>query len=77
MNKKLINNFFKYLENQPEETVVMFGDWEQKQHMKYNSSIRRKCMRTLFRENNYKTYLVDEFITSCMCSICKNRNRKM
>ena len=28
-------------------------------------------MRTLFRQNNYKTYLVDEFITSCMCSICK------
>jgi hypothetical protein len=28
-------------------------------------------MRTLFRQNNYKTYLVDEFRTSCMCSICK------
>jgi hypothetical protein len=25
----------------------------------------------LFRQNNYKTYLVDEFRTSCMCSICK------
>jgi hypothetical protein len=30
-----------------------------------------KGMRTLFRQNNYKTYLVDEFRTSCMCSICK------
>jgi transposase len=28
-------------------------------------------MRMLFRQNNYKTYLVDEFKTSCMCSICK------
>jgi hypothetical protein len=27
-------------------------------------------MRTLFRKNNYKVYLVDEFRTSCMCSIC-------
>ena len=28
-------------------------------------------MIMLFRQNNYKTYLVDEFRTSCMCSICK------
>ncbi len=28
-------------------------------------------MRILFRQNNYKTFLVDEFRTSCMCSICK------
>ena len=25
----------------------------------------------LFRQNNYKVFLVDEFKTSCMCSICK------
>jgi hypothetical protein len=31
----------------------------------------RKGMIMLFRQNNYKTYLVDEFITSCMCSIYK------
>ncbi len=28
-------------------------------------------MRKLFRQYNYKVYLVDEFRTSCMCSICK------
>ena len=28
-------------------------------------------MRKLFRQNNYKVYLVDEFRTSCMYSICK------
>ena len=33
-------------------------------------------MRKLFRQNNYKIYLVDEFITSCMCSICKNEIRR-
>ncbi len=25
----------------------------------------------LFRQNKYKTYLIDEFRTSCMYSICK------
>jgi len=39
--------------------------------MKYKEPIKGKGMRTLFRQNNYKTYLVDEFRTSCMCSICK------
>ena len=46
-------------------------DFEQKQHMKYKEPIKGKGMRHLFRQNNYKTYLVDEFRTSCMCSICK------
>ena len=46
-------------------------NFEQKQHMKYKEPIKGKGMRTLFRQNNYKTYLVDEFRTSCMCSICK------
>jgi len=39
--------------------------------MKYKEPIKGKGMRMLFRQNNYKTYLVDEFRTSCMCSICK------
>lgn len=68
--QKLINNFKKIFGN-PEETIVIFGDFEQKQHMKYKEPIKGKGMRTLFRQNNYKTYLVDEFRTSCMCSICK------
>ena len=32
-------------------------------------------MRMLFRQNNYKTYLVDEFRTSRMCLICKETRR--
>ena len=55
----------------PEETIVIFGNWEQKQHMKYKEPIKGKGMRMLFRQNNYKTFLVDEFRTSCMCSVCK------
>ena len=54
----------------------MFGDWEQKQHMKYKEPIKGKCMRILFRQNNYKTYLVDEFRTSCMFSICKTEIKR-
>jgi len=68
--QKLINNFKKIF-GKPEETIVIFGDFEQKKHMKYKEPIKGKGMRILFRQNNYKTFLVDEFRTSCMCSICK------
>jgi len=68
--QKLINNFKKIF-GKPEDVIICLGDFEQKQHMKYKEPIKGKGMRTLFRQNNYKTYLVDEFRTSCMCSICK------
>jgi hypothetical protein len=69
--QKLINNFRKIF-GKPEDVIICGGDFEQKQHMKYKEPIKGKSMRMLFRQNNYKLYLVDEFKTSCMCSICKN-----
>ena len=33
--------------------------------------VKGKGIRRLFRDNGYKLYLVDEFRTSCICSICK------
>jgi hypothetical protein len=68
--QKMINNFKKIF-GKPEDVIICAGDFEQKQHMKYKEPIKGKGMRMLFRQNNYKTYLVDEFRTSCMCSICK------
>ena len=42
----------------------------QKQHMKYKEPTKGKGIRKLFRENDYKVYLVDEYRTSCMFSKC-------
>jgi hypothetical protein len=39
--QKLINNFKKIF-GKPEETIVIFGDFEQKQHMKYKEAIKGK-----------------------------------
>ncbi len=44
--------------------------------MKYKKPIKGKGMIMLFRHNNYKLYLVDEFRTSCMCSICKEETER-
>ena len=68
--QKMINNFKKIF-GKPEEVIIAIGDWEQKKQMKYKEATKGIGMRKLFRQNNYKVYLVDEFRTSCMCSICK------
>ena len=66
----MINNFKKIF-GKPEEVIITIGDWEQNKQMKYKEATKGISMRKLFRQNNYKVYLVDEFRTNCMCSICK------
>ena len=68
--QKMINNFKKIF-GKPEDVIICAGDFEQKQHMKYKEPVKGKGIRRIFRDNGYKLYLVDEFRTSCMCSICK------
>jgi hypothetical protein len=67
--QKMISEFKKTFGN-PDEVVICIGDWEQRKQMKYKEPTLGKGMRTLFRKNNYKVYLVDEFRTSCKCSNC-------
>ena len=68
--QKMISNFRKMYGN-PDEVVICIGDWEQRKQMKYKEPTLGKGMRTLFRKNNYKVFLVDEFRTSCKCSKCE------
>lgn len=71
----MINRFEK-LFGSPEETIVCFGDYEQKRHMKFKEPIKGRGIRTLFRKKGYKTYLLDEFRTSCKCSKCEGGDYK-
>ena len=68
--QKMINNFKRIFGNET-DVVVCFGDYEQKQHMKFKEATKGKGMRTLFRNAGFQTYLVDEFRTSCRCSKCE------
>ena len=68
--QKMLNNF-KRIFGDEKDVVVCFGDYEQKQHMKYKEATKGKGMRTLFRKAGFQTYLVDEFRTSCRCSKCE------
>ena len=68
--QKMMNQFKKIFGDE-KEVVICFGDYEQKQHMKYKEATKGKGMRTLFRKAGFQTFLVDEFRTSCMCSKCE------
>jgi len=68
--QRMINNFKRIFGNE-KEVVVCFGDYEQKQHMKFKEATKGKGMRSLFKKANFQTYLVDEFRTSCRCSKCE------
>jgi len=67
--QKMISDFRKMYGN-PENVVICIGDWEQRQQMKYKEPTLGIGIRTLFRKNKYKVYLVDEFRSSCKCSKC-------
>jgi hypothetical protein len=68
--QKMISNFKKKFGN-PEDVIICIGDWEQKKQMKFKEPTIGVGMRTIFRKNNYKVFLVDEFRTSCRCSKCE------
>jgi hypothetical protein len=68
--QKMLNNF-KRIFGSEKDVVICFGDFEQKQHMKFKEATKGKGMRTLFRKAGFQTYLVDEFRTSCRCSKCE------
>jgi hypothetical protein len=67
--QQMISNFKKAYGN-ADNVVICIGDWEQRKQMKYKEPTLGKGIRTLFRKNNYKVFLVDEFRTSCKCSKC-------
>jgi len=68
--QKMLNNF-KCIFGNEKDVIVCFGDYEQKQQMKYKEPTKGKGMRTLFRKSGFQTYLVDEYRTSCRCSKCE------
>jgi hypothetical protein len=70
---KMINNF-KRIYGEPDKTMIIFGDWEQRKHMKYSEPTKGKGIRTLFKKAGYKLYLLDEFRTSCRCHKCFQKN---
>ena len=74
--QKMVNNFMsKFNIKHKDDVIICFGDFEQKEFMKFQQPVKGKGMRKLFQREGFKTYLVDEHKTSCMCSKCENGSR--
>ncbi|MBC8308057.1 MAG: hypothetical protein H8E55_71400 [Pelagibacterales bacterium] len=65
-------NRFKSVFGDPDKTVVLMGDFEQRQHMKFKEPTKGKSIRDTFKKCGYELYLVDEFRTSCKSFINGN-----
>ena len=61
--QKMINSFKEKM-GSPNEVLIAMGDWDQKSTMKFQEPTKGKSMRTLFRKNGFKLYLIDECSTS-------------
>jgi hypothetical protein len=60
----MINRFEETL-GSPDDTIVFFGDFEQKTQMKNKDPTKGKSLRKLFTDRGYTLLLVNEFRTSC------------
>ena len=69
--EKMIKSF-KNKFGTPEESFIAFGDWSQKEQMKYKEPSKGKSFRSLFRKHGYEVLLIDEYRTSKMCCNCKS-----
>lgn len=65
---KMINNFKnKFGDN---NVIVVFGDYDKKEHMKGLEPAICKRFRRLFKNARYPVYLINEFRTSKLCNCC-------
>jgi uncharacterized alpha/beta hydrolase family protein len=69
----MINNFKKKF-GKPENTLVIVGDYDSKNHMKGVEPIINRKIRKIFKNNKYETYLINEYNTSKLCHKCNHEN---
>jgi len=69
---KMIKNFSNKF-GKPDECIVVLGDYDKGEHnMKGKEPIINRRIRKIFRNNNYKVYMINEFRTSKLCNVCES-----
>ncbi len=72
----MLKNFTKKFGN-PKDTIVVFGDYDKGDYnMRGKEPTICKKIRRIFKNGNYKTYLINEFRTSKLCNCCGNELEK-
>ena len=65
----MVNAFEKKF-GKKDNLILAFGDWDQKQQMKYKAPTLGIGTRRIFRRHGFNVYLQDEYRTSCKCHEC-------
>jgi len=69
----MINKFKSKMGN-PEDILLVIGDYSRGQGVRGRAPSKGKSFRKLFRDNDYKVCLIDEYNTSALCSHCHSKN---
>ncbi|KAL0220721.1 hypothetical protein RCL1_000575 [Eukaryota sp. TZLM3-RCL] len=70
---EMVNAITKLTVQRPLTTrnvVIGFGDWEMRQHRKGRPPTKGKGLRAVLRVAGFLVFLVDEYRTSKLCSVC-------
>ena len=67
---------FKQKFGGPEETIIAYGDYSQCGNMRGLPPAGTVRYRRMFRRWKYLVFLVDEYHTSALCSVCYSKNAK-
>ena len=68
----MINNF-KNKFGDSKDSIICFGDYDKgNNHMKGKESTINIKFRNIFKNESYKVYLINEFITSKLFNCCPN-----
>jgi hypothetical protein len=70
---KMLNNFSKTF-GKPDQTYVVFGDYQSNHTMAGKEPHISKRLRRLLKLAGYEVFLIDEFRTSKLCYKCEGEN---
>ncbi len=68
---RLVKSFRKTFPSDPEKTLLVFGNWNEGHAMKFHAPTKGMGLRRIFVRAGYNVKTVDEFRTSCRCSVCE------
>jgi len=71
----MVNNFRKKF-GKPENTLIVLGDYDSKNHMRGVEPIINRKIRKIFKNNKYQVLMINEYNTSKLCHKCNSENEK-
>jgi len=68
---RMVNSLKEFVGCAPENALIAMGNWNEGEHMRFHEPTKGIGLIRLLRKAGFHVYTVDEFRTSCRCSVCE------